>query len=95
MRARDAILLMLALRGKSKKQLGEELGYKSTASIWDRLNGKNGIRLDFLVEAANLLECDIVIRDRTTGMSFILDGKELEEAMDKMYPGVKIRGAKK
>ena len=76
--ARDAIKELMRLRGWSQNKLAEESGFKSQSNITGILNRGSSVRVDSLVQMAEAMGCEVVIRDKMgSKMEWkITDGKD-------------------
>lgn len=64
MLAKDAIKDMMKFRNWSQAKLAEESGFKSQSNITGILNRSTSMRVDNLVQMAEAMGCEIIIRDK-------------------------------
>lgn len=77
MDTRCAVACMVKARKMKLKDLGDKLGYKSSGSMSMLLSRRSGLATSKLVEIANLLGYNVVLRPQPghDGPELILDNK--------------------
>lgn len=67
---------LMKARGYTQEYVGEKMGC-SRQAIGSIINGQKGVTIGRLVELADILDCEIVLRSRTHGHAewIITDGK--------------------
>ncbi len=66
MNVAEVIKEIMTKRGYTQKYLAEKLGFSTTSGVSEKLRRKEGMRVDTLMKFVNAMECDIVIKSRTS-----------------------------
>ena len=72
MNSKDTVKAIMKLRGHSYRTLAEKLGYVAQngdvlpTGIANRLSGAQEMRVDTLVKLLEALDCELVIKSKTT-----------------------------
>lgn len=64
MKTTEIIKEILELRKWSRVKLSEEMGYKRPSNIGTLLDRGTNIRTDKLIEMAEIMGCEVIIRDK-------------------------------
>ncbi|MCI1264863.1 MAG: helix-turn-helix transcriptional regulator [Saccharofermentans sp.] len=62
----EALRLFMRDKRVTQTKMARDLGYRTVAGVTNRLDSsKNSMRFDMVYKFADVLGCDIVLRDRT------------------------------
>ena len=64
MTAKEAIKEIMGIRKWSQAKLAEEAGFKSQSNVTGILNRGSSLRVDSLVQMAEAMGCEVIIRDK-------------------------------
>lgn len=67
MTGKNIIKTLSYYRRITQQELADRLGAKSQGTIGNMFRSKHDIRTDSLVSMAEVLGCDVVVRERSTG----------------------------
>jgi DNA-binding Xre family transcriptional regulator len=73
MNIEKAIKDIMSKRGYTQKFLAEKLGFTTTSGVSEKLRRKEGMRVNTLLKFVNAMECDVVIRSRTSNDEWKVD----------------------
>ena len=78
MRSKEVIKEVMQVRGWSQAKLAEEAGFKSQSNITGILNRSDTMRVRVLVQMAEALGCEVILRDKMgSGREWrVSDGRE-------------------
>lgn len=78
MNSKNIIKDILKVRGWNQDKLAEEAGFKSRSNITGLLNRYASMRVDSLVQMAEAMGCEVVIRDKMGSKQEwrVTDGRE-------------------
>lgn len=68
----DLIKAMCKVKHITQKELSLKVGYGGECVVPNMLQNKHGIRSDNLLDILNALDCDIIVRDRTSGSEYVV-----------------------
>jgi len=66
MNVQDLIKTILGVRGYTQAYFAEKLGYSTTSGVAEKLRRKEGMRVNTFLKFVDALECDVVIKSRTS-----------------------------
>ena len=66
MNAKEIVSEIMKKRGYTNAVLAEKLKYPTVSGVSERLRGKQDMRVDTLVKFLDAMDCEVVIRSRTT-----------------------------
>ena len=75
MDARKSLKYMIRYRSATLEKMASMLNYSTASGLNNRINNKNGIRLKLFLQCADLLEFDVVLKDRYGDVEIILDAE--------------------
>lgn len=85
MNSKDTVKAIMKLRGHSYRTLAEKLGYVAQngdvlpTGIANRLSGAQEMRVDTLVKLLEALDCELVIKSKTTDkLEWVISVEEKE-----------------
>lgn len=64
---------VMAKRGYTQKFLAEKLGFSTTSGVSEKLRRKEGMRINTFVRFLNAMECDVVVKSRTSNDEWKID----------------------
>ncbi|SFB40184.1 Cro/C1-type HTH DNA-binding domain-containing protein [Acetitomaculum ruminis DSM 5522] len=62
----DTIREVMKEKGITHTFLAEKLGYKYPSSVTTKLQRVNGLRVDTLIKFLETMDCELIIRSKTT-----------------------------
>lgn len=65
----ETIREVIKAKGFTHSLLAEKLGYKYPSGVTTKLQRANGLRVDTLVKFLEAMDCELVIRSKTTDKS--------------------------
>lgn len=77
MKSNEIIRAMMNATNTSQKQLQEALGLKSLSSVTGFL--KSDVRCETLQKIAEVMNCEVVVKNRDTGKTWIISDTEIPE----------------
>lgn len=75
----EALREIMAKRGITQEQLANLMNYANRSCFTNRIRNKNGVRLDFFAQCCDVMEYDIVLRDRVTQLELVIDDCKTED----------------
>ncbi len=57
---------VMTTRGYTQKYLATKLGFSTTSGVSEKLRRKEGMRIDTFIKFLNAMECDIIVKSRTS-----------------------------
>ena len=64
MTGKEAVEVIMKLRGMSTPVLAKKLGYATTSGVSERLRGSQDMRADTLAKFLDAMDCEIIIRSK-------------------------------
>lgn len=84
MTSRDIILENMKSQGITNKALAERLGYLYASGVSERLRGSNSMKIDVLLKFLDVLDCDLVVRQRENNQEWVIG----DESENKIKPQI-------
>lgn len=76
MNAKDIISQIMKEKEITIIALAEKLGYTYPSGVSERLRGKKGIRDDVIVKFLDAMNCELVIRDKSSKQEWVVSSPE-------------------
>lgn len=79
MDAKEAIRSAMKICGWSQEKLATECGMKSQSNVTGVLNRGSSLRVDILLQMANAMGFELVLRDKRGNAEYVIDRSKAQE----------------
>ena len=79
MDAKEAIRSAMKICGWSQEKLAAECGMKSQSNVTGVLNRGSSLRVDILLQMANAMGFELVLRDKRGNTEYVIDRRKAQE----------------